>query len=320
MEFFLGIDGGGTGTRAILVNRLGCVLGLGESGPSNYHNVGTEVAGKNLKTAVDLAKEEANLSGETPSSVFIGCAGVRSKSDQATVRDCAVAVGLRGPRDEDLVVCNDLHNALSGGLGGRHGIALIAGTGSNCLGRDESGQTFMCGGWGWLMDDVGSGCGLAVDAMRTAVQMADGRKERTKLLQVVMRFFGANEASELLKILYTQSWPPEALGELAPEITGLAAEGDPGAIGVLRRGAAGLAALVATTRRQLAFGAEVDVVLLGSAALSGMPYQSLVESSIAQQCDGVRFVRAACSPLEGAALNALRMAGISGPKISYLNF
>ena len=37
---FLGIDGGGTRTRAVLLQGTGSVIGLGEADSSNFNNMG----------------------------------------------------------------------------------------------------------------------------------------------------------------------------------------------------------------------------------------------------------------------------------------
>jgi N-acetylglucosamine kinase-like BadF-type ATPase len=205
-------------------------------------------------------------------------------------------------------VKNDLHNALAGGLDGEAGLALISGTGSSCLGRDPKGNYFNCGGWAWFMDDGGSGFGLSYDALRTAVRMVDGRETPTPLLPAVLDFYEVPHPDCLLERLYNRKWTPAEIASFAPAIMKLAAEGDPAAMGVLRRGAVALAELVSTTAANLEFSQPPRVVLLGGCVRSGAPYQPMVESEIRNSCPGVRLCEPLHDTIYGAALNALLLA------------
>ena len=316
MDYYLGIDGGGTHTRAVLVTANGQVRATGEAGPANYHNVGLATATANLRAATTAAWTSLKLPFQPAVSAFLGCAGVKASIDIAQLTAAAENAGL-APAGE-VTVTNDLHNALTGGLAGRPGIALIAGTGTNCLGRDASGATFMCGGWGWLLDDEGGGGGLAIAAMRAVARAADGRAPATQLLPALLAFLGLSEPNELLARLYVQPWTPDQLAGFAPVVVRLSSEGDATARALLDSGARALAALVAGTAHQLHFPNGPEVVILGGCARSGPPYQPLVEAAIRAAVPGAKLVEPAYSTTHGAALNALRTAGISPlPALSF---
>jgi len=308
MKVFLGVDGGGTSTRAILVNSTGNVLGRGESGPSNYHNVGIPSAIANIVEAAGCARLTSGLSDVSVQAAFLGCAGVKASVDIARMTSAAETAGL-APAGE-ITVANDLHNALAGGLSGKPGIALISGTGTNCLGQDASGKSFMCGGWGWLLDDEGGGFGLALAAMKAAARAADGRSGKTSLLPSVLAFLGLSEPNELLARLYVDKWTPDELAGFAPVVIRCANDGDASANRILKEGAAALGKLVAGAARALDFPDRPDVVLLGGCVRSGFPYQPLAEEAILKACPGARIADPEHSPVHGAALNALRSGGI----------
>ena len=314
MELLLGIDGGGTRTRAVLVTTKGRVLGQGEAGSSNHHNIELKTVTANLRRAVEQAWLAAGRPFAPAARAFLGCAGIKTDADAARVRAAAESAGL-APAGQ-IEVMNDLHNALAGGLGGAPGIALIAGTGTNCLGRDAHGATFMCGGWGWLLDDEGGGCGLALSAMRAAVRAADGRAAKTELLPAVLAFFGLREPNALLQRLYVQSPTPEEIAGFAPVVIRLAQAGDSTAGDLLRRGAAALAELVAGAASQLDFSDGFEVVVLGGCARSGEPYQTMVEAAIRRRCPTAKLQEPLYSPVQGAAINVLRAAlGERAPKL-----
>ncbi len=311
MNLYLGIDGGGTRTRAILVDAHGGIHGEGEAGPANYHNVGLEGAGTALRLAAENAWQAAGVPFGPAAACFAGLAGIKAGIDLSRLSEVVVTAGLAAPGR--VTVANDLHNALAGGLAGRPGVALIAGTGTNCLGRDAGGATFMCGGWGWLLDDRGGGIGLALAGLRAATRAADGRAAWTALLPAALAFFGLEEPDELLARLYC---PPVAPGEVAPfakTVTRLAGAGDAAAIAVLDEGATALAELVAGAVRKLTFAEAPEVVILGGCARSGAPYQPRVEQAIHSAVPGAKLVEPVYPPHYGAALNVLAAAGENRP-------
>lgn len=309
VDLFLGMDAGGTRTRAVLVDANGRIWGKGEAGPANYHNVGLARVTKELRAAAGAAWIAAGKKPQPAACAFVGAAGVKAAIDIAQVTVAAEKAGLAAPGR--VQVENDLTNALAGGLAGRPGIALIAGTGTNCLGRDATGASRMVGGWGWLIDDVGGGIGLALAAMRVAAKSADHLAPTTRLLPAVLAFLGLSEPNELLARLYAQPWTVEELAGFAPVVTRLAAEGDRGALGVLSAGAKALGALVNQCARSLDFPRGPEVVLLGGCARSGEPYQPLIEAAVRRACPRAKLVDPAYPPEHGAALNALRLAGCS---------
>ena len=303
---FLGVDGGGTRTRAVLLTGSGGVIGLGEADSSNFNNMGEVVAADNLRLASLAAFTDAGIPFSPVQAAFLGLAAVRSGADMARMTAAAESRGI-APVGR-IQVKNDLHNALAGGLDGEAGLALISGTGSSCLGRDPKGNYFNCGGWAWFMDDGGSGFGLSHDALRTAVRMVDGRETPSPLLPAVLDFYEVSHPDFLLERLYNRKWTPAEIASFAPTIMKLAADGDPAAMGVLRRGAVALAEIVSTTAANLEFPEPPRVVLLGGCVRSGAPYQPMVESEILNSCPGVRLLEPIHDTVYGAALNALVFA------------
>lgn len=58
---YLGIDGGGTSTRAIIIDDAGTVIGEGVSGPANALRVGVQQAVRHIREAVDQARAQAGI-------------------------------------------------------------------------------------------------------------------------------------------------------------------------------------------------------------------------------------------------------------------
>ena len=134
---------------------------------------------------------------------------------------------------------HDLRIALAGALGGDAGIVIVAGTGSAAYGRTEDGQSWQAGGWGWLMDDPGSGYWLGRRALRAIAEEADDRGKPTSLTNLIVQQMGLNSIRELRDKLYGPKktvTPIQKITGLAPLVTSAAEDGDQVAKENLERG------------------------------------------------------------------------------------
>jgi glucosamine kinase len=216
MRLVIGIDGGGTNTRAALAAETGEVLGIGLAGPSNYDDVGVAIARRNIGAAVRQAWQQAGRKRRPADAAFLGMAGVVSDDDRATIRQIAEQLRLAPP--DRIGVDHDIRIALAGGLAGQPGIALIVGTGSSCYGRTADGRSWRAGGWGHLLDDFASGYYLGLQAMVAAVRAADGRSPQTRLLPLVMESLGLRDINELMRRLYYEGMSRAAIAALGPSL------------------------------------------------------------------------------------------------------
>ena len=101
-----------------------------------------------------------------------------------------------------IVIAGDHEAALLGGIGRHTGILLIAGTGSICVARDESGREYRCGGFGHIIDDAGSGYALGRDILNAVVRMEDGRGPKTALKDAVFRMLQIETVDQLMDYVY----------------------------------------------------------------------------------------------------------------------
>lgn len=304
-HYFLGVDGGGSHTRALLCDEQGRVVGVGQAGPSNYQDVGEAAAGEALRGALTAAR--GSIPSAAIGAAFFGMAGVVNAADHAAVR--RMATGLHLSPDAAVGVDHDIRIALAGGLAGRPGIALIVGTGSAAYGRTADGRAHQCGGWGTLADDVGSGSWLGRAALQEAVRQADGRHPLTPLGKEVFGFLGIERIEDFMHRVYGQGLSRTEMARLAPVVMGLYDSGDPAARRLVCEGRDLLVELVTTTARVLALpGAEI--VFAGG--LTQHPgYRGLLVQGIAEALPEARVVPARLSPGLGALIEALSLGGIT---------
>lgn len=257
MSVILGIDGGGTHTRAEIVAD-GRPVASGQSGSIKRLRVGAEAAEANLRAVLKDAFAQAGIKG-----VDAACCGVASASMPGIPEWITAVLMDFGARRSEVV--GDHIIALDAAFQGGPGILQIAGTGSNCVGRAPDGSLETAGGWSSHLGDEGSGYWIGIHAIRRALHAYD-REESCQVIPRVMAIWGCKDMDEFIN--YGDSTPGPDFAALAPAIDELAAAGDPVARGVLDQAASDLAAFVLLVRSKLrrkhGVTAEVPVAWTGS--------------------------------------------------------
>ena len=93
---------------------------------------------RNIESSVSRAWKGSRIAPQPAKAIFLGLGSVVTSKDRETIRNMVQEIHL--VPEGAIGVDHDLRVALMGGLTGDAGIALIAGTGSSCYGRDASGQ------------------------------------------------------------------------------------------------------------------------------------------------------------------------------------
>lgn len=196
---FVGLDGGGSKTAAIVVDEQGQELGRAVAGGSNYQGVGLDVALANVQTALRGAMTAAGFAeGVRPTIAIVGLAGIDRPADKERWQ---AALSGQPPLADKLELTGDSDLILYA-LPDGQGLGLIAGTGSIALGRDRRGKRIRSGGWGHFMGDEGSGLWLGREALNAATRAADGRGPKTELLPLILKEWDLQEPSDLIGAVY----------------------------------------------------------------------------------------------------------------------
>jgi len=304
MHLFLGVDGGQSGTTALIGDETGRILGRGEAGPCNHAAAGDGRA--KLELAVLASVEGAARHAGLDAAVLrfeSACFGMSGGPDDK--RDILAAI----LRSERLIVTNDAVIALAGATSTGQGIIAIAGTGSIAFGRNPTGGTARAGGWGHIFGDEGGGFDLARQATRACLRMEEGWGAPTLLRERLLAATESSSANEMLHRFYTDSWPRSRVATLARLVDSTASDSDPVAIELIRNAAQQLAMLAGAVRNELwPQGAPVEVAYIGGVFESRLlleTFRTLVELP-----DGVRCGPPQYGPAEGALLEAYRAAGV----------
>ncbi len=242
---FLGMDGGGSKTLAVIVDAAGVERGRGMAGGANAKAIGLDKSVAQIRLAVEAATAAAGCRAPL-AAAWIGLAGVDS------ARDHALLLPQMGALAEVVRLTNDAELTL-GALCDCVGVALVAGTGAIALGRNTSGTQARAGGWGHLLGDEGSGYDLGRRALQAALQAADGRGPPTQLLTSILDAWELRSAPDIIGRVYPLGEKSE-MASLSRLVFAAAQAEDRVASGIVRRAAAELAqtALAVVTARGFA--------------------------------------------------------------------
>src|ERR1035438_10678153 len=240
MKLLLGIDGGGTRTRASILagDKL---LAHAENGSIKRLRVGAEAAETHLRALLRSVYAQAGVTGVYAASVGVASASMPGTAEWIT----AVFHDFAVERSE---VVGDEVIALDAAFRGGSGILQIAGTGSNTIGRTADGAHESAGGWSSRLGDEGSGYWIGLHGVRRALHAYD-REEPTQILKRVGEIWGTASLDGLVNL--GDSTPGPDFAALAPAMNELAEAGDPVALGVLRQAAADLVEFVLLVRSKL---------------------------------------------------------------------
>jgi len=307
MSDILGVDGGGSHTRAVMADTDGRVVGSGVGASINPRHHDAPTIRERLR---ELVRRSRGSRAEPVSAAFLSLGGISTRADAEAVE--AIAAEIDELAGAKVKVANDAIAALVGGLAGRPGLVLIAGTGSACYGLAADGRSHWCGGWEHRADDAGSAYWVAIEALRAAVRVEDGRLPPSALRDLVFNRWSLAEPRALAERLSRGDIDRATLAALAPEVIALAAS-DALATSIVERAADELAQMVTVTAGRLFAGAPSELILTGGLARSGPPFTPLLVFRVESGAPGVKVVEPELQPVLGAVIEAARLAGAAHP-------
>lgn len=186
IRYWIGVDGGGTGTRARLCNAAGRALAEGQAGPSALGQ-GVDQAWRHVRQAIEQAVQRAGIADFDWARAAIGL-GLSGASQTAS----ASAFANAAPLGTRLALETDAWAGLLGAHAGKPGALLIAGTGSVAMALWPDGRRSRVGGWGWRLGDEGSGAWLGQAALRHLLRALDGREPRGALTEALLSEVGGS--------------------------------------------------------------------------------------------------------------------------------
>ena len=289
MRYYLGIDGGGSDTRAVLADARGEAVAFAKAGSLNYRSMGFDTARESLCSIM----EQINL---PVYAAFIGNAALSGPAPEDELR--ALCTGIL--KAKYIAMDSDLYIALEAMRTNDACAVAIAGTGSMAAGRaGEASPILHAGGWGWLLGDEGSGFHIAWEGIRAALCGHDGSGPATVLTQALCAHYNANMPDDLTDIFYNPPKEPREIASFAREVL---TSSDPVARDIVSRCAAEFAGTVHALLRRLP--EKTKLGLWGGMFQHSEAYRAAFCAALGKQADLLPV-----PPEQGAVRAAMKLSG-----------
>jgi len=201
-----GIEGGATQSQMVLFDSNGHKVAEAEHLSTNHWQVGLDVCVKRLSELVNDAKQKAGIGKDIPlTGLGLSLSGADSVEASEKIKE---ELHLKHPKlSENIAVyCDTVGTIATACPNG--GVALIAGTGSNCQLINPNGDRFRCGGWGHMMGDEGGAYWISHFCLKTVFDVLDNLVpsdvDITRVNQIMCSHFKVRDQFDMLKHLYSE--------------------------------------------------------------------------------------------------------------------
>lgn len=289
-DVYVGVDGGGTHARAVVVDAAGRELAR-LTGPAGLVDPRDPAAAAHV--VAGIVRDALHAAGVGSAAVLCcGLAGAGRGQQREAVRVALVLEHIAS----DVLVIGDAAAAMADAFPSESGVLVIAGTGSIAWARNH-GEPVRVGGWGQLLGDEGSAWALGIGALRAVVRAAD-RLEETALTEAVLTHAGLRDLTDLI------AWSADAskatIAALAPAVLDCADHGDAAASQLRARAVDDLVELTITACARTGLPAPA-IALTGGLIGPGGPLRDSLIAALTARLDGVRVLDRAIDAAAGAA-------------------
>lgn len=287
--YYLGIDGGGTKTDLVLENQDGKVIRTLRVGACNPVDIGFEASKDILREAIyDICRDIPFFSV----CLFAGIAGGTSAGMQQRFREFFEEFHFRAFAND-----SDIMNIMKVGLGDSDGITMILGTGI-CAFVQKDKQYSKVAGWGYLIDNGGSGYNFGRDALHAYFGAVDGTEKGTALTEEIDAIYPGG-THKLMEYIYRDG--KKAVASFAPAVFAALDKGDEVAEKILERNIKEAVHIIETAAGEFPEG-KISVVLAGG--LTNQPRVLEGIKAFLQEPERFEFQILTTEPVNGAVMLA----------------
>jgi N-acetylglucosamine kinase-like BadF-type ATPase len=198
MAYVLGVDGGGTKSKSLLIDENRNVLGRAKGLAANIRSEGVERVCDNLSSLIEDNCQEAGVEPTSLSTICLGLAGASTSEGKKAVLEGMTKLGY----NEDIILIeSDAAVALAGAHNGSDGIIAISGTGMAVFGQKQ-GQSVSSGAWGHILGDEGSAYWVGIEGMKAVLAADDMRIPPTSLTKLFLDALNIKKANQLVDFVH----------------------------------------------------------------------------------------------------------------------
>jgi len=284
LERILGVEGGGTKTAWVMVERAADglrVIDQGKLPPSNFRLTPLD----RLRSIFRQLPREVDRVG-----MFLAGCGA---DDRSSLEKLCVEVWPSAK----IVTGSDRDSGLAAALGRGDGIAVNAGTGATVTGR-RGERIEKAGGWGHILGDAGGGYYLSLQALRLILREYDLHRGEAQFTASILRALSLNSRDELVR--WAQTADKMEIATLSPIVFEAARNGDLNVVKIIEDGTEVLAEYTGAVASRLGLLAP-KVILLGGLFQRDSLYVAAFRRRLKKSLPDARVGMSEQSPELGAA-------------------
>lgn len=309
-KYYIGMDGGGTKTHAVIANERGEILAEHVGGPSNFQIIGVEKAAETIFSLVQSCCESVGCTIQEISGIACGLTGAGRAGDQQRMAEgLKKYAAKKKSKLKRVIIESDARIALEGAFKGGAGIILIAGTGSIAFGKDARGNVHRVGGWGRILGDEGSGYYLGRLGLTAVTHHLDGRGEKTMLTAMISKKFELTDQTAIINAIYKNNFD---IASVAPLVLDAAMKKDHVCLLIAEQAAVMLAnhvnvaskKILASSKTQVR--SKVKLAFVGGLIANETLLATLLRQFISSTLPSIEVIRPMATPAYGAVVLALR--------------
>lgn len=299
MNYFIGIDGGGTKSKCICVDDELKIIYEIEGGATNPLSIGFDKAALTLINLIESISKKRKIA-----FCVMGIAGCGRKESVVKLKNSLIQKSKESKINlPDFEIVSDIEIAHEGAFAGKEGMILIVGTGSVLFAKTEEGQSFKIGGFGKIIGDEGSGYQIGKKGLQAAAKSFDRRLSKTILTKVLYEHFGINSGEELINSIYIDNFD---IAKFAPYVIKAAENKDKVSLSILNEELDELELHLIAAEKFLS-GEKLQLCLIGNLVSNNNFYSRLLKKRIKQNFKGIKIKKAKYSPEMGAAILAQKI-------------
>lgn len=303
-QYYLGVDAGGTSTKACLIDAHSHELASSLAGPGNYRTSGIEIAISNIMQSVLNTIGKTKIQPQEVSGICVGAASIDTLRDYDEVYEIIEkelrARGFTCP----IKLVNDAVVAMRGATSNKNAILIIMGTGANCYGTNSDKQEVWVSGLDYVLSDEAGGYALGLGVLRAAVRSADGRDSKTLLELLVKKELSIQNMRDAKDVLHDQKFGKKEIAGFARYAFQAHEQGDLTATKLIHKILEeGMIMIHAAHKRLSLNGKPFDIVLVGGLTHERI-MQSLLTTQINKEYPQAKIIFPQQKAAKGAALLA----------------
>lgn len=292
----IGIDGGGTSTKARLYvfrdGQIADVIAEANSGSANLNSVSKEQIELHFRQLIN------DLKPKNAVGVGLGVAGLSTPGAMKELENILLNAGFPSL----MSIKGDHEIALRGALGQQSGILLISGTGSICYGQNANGQLARSGGYGYLLDDEGSAFSVGLKMLRYWIQAWDGRILPSPMLNHVTSILSESNSPlhQAMDLAYGPHFDKAKIASLAKEYECFLLIEDPYALTIFLEESEGIIHMVKAVSTALGLN-EPKLVMQGGFINHNPTFTRMLYEKLISDIPDLDIVKAEEDAIYGAA-------------------